>query len=172
MFDAAIRAPSGGNAQDWRFVVITDPADKQAIGGWFWEAWERYQPEYAADPSKLDALPRRRRLPLKSTEHLARHVAEAPVIVAPCGRRGQHSTPGGSIFPAVQNLLLAARALGLGATPTTLGLRDRPAIKALLDLPKSIEPVCLIPVGYPLGRFGPVTRRPVAEIMRWDRWSE
>ena len=71
-----------------------------------------------------------------------------------------------------ENLLLAARALGLGAAPTTLGLRDRPAAKAVLDLPSTIEPFCLIPVGYPTGRFGPVSRRPVAEILRWDRWSK
>ncbi|MGH2603849.1 MAG: nitroreductase family protein, partial [Dehalococcoidia bacterium] len=71
----------------------------------------------------------------------------------------------------VQNLLLAARALGLGAALTTLVLRDRAAVRAVLSLPETIEPFCMVPVGYPAGRFGPVTRRPVAEVMRWDRWS-
>jgi nitroreductase len=78
---------------------------------------------------------------------------------------------GGSIWPAVQNLLLAARALGLGATPTTLGLSDRPAARAVLGLPDTMEPFCLIPVGYPMGHFGPVTRRPIDEVLRWDRWQ-
>ncbi len=78
---------------------------------------------------------------------------------------------GGSIWPGVQNLLLAARALGLAATPTTFALADRPAAKAVLNLPATIEPFCLIPVGYPMGKFGPVTRQPVSTIMRWDRWD-
>ena len=78
---------------------------------------------------------------------------------------------GGSIWPGVQNLLLAARALGLGAAPTTLGLTNRAAAKEALNLPPPIEPFCLIPVGYPMGKFGPVSRRPLSEILRWDRWS-
>jgi nitroreductase len=71
----------------------------------------------------------------------------------------------------VQNLLLAARALGLAATPTTFAIADRNAARAVLNLPETIRPFALIPVGYPMGKFGPVTRKPVAEIMRWDRWS-
>ena len=71
----------------------------------------------------------------------------------------------------MQNLLLAARALGLAATPTTFALADRHAACEVLALPEDIQPFCLIPVGYPIGKFGPVTRKPVAEIMRWDRWS-
>ena len=78
---------------------------------------------------------------------------------------------GGSIWPGVQNLLLAARALGLGATPTTLALGDHQAISEVLSLPDTMAAYCLIPVGYPLGRFGPVSRKPVEEIMRWNQWS-
>ena len=99
LFDAAIRAPSGGNAQDWRFVAITDPALKQQIQGWFWEAWTRYQPRYAADPALMDALPRSRRLSLKSTDYLARHVHEARNWTSsvkrevPCGALAQLTSP-------------------------------------------------------------------------------
>jgi nitroreductase len=78
---------------------------------------------------------------------------------------------GGSVWPGIQNLLLAARALGLGAAPTTLGLSNRAAAKEVLGLPDDMEAFCLIPVGYPMGRFGPVTRLPVADTLRWDRWS-
>lgn len=172
LFDAAIRAPSGGNAQDWRFVVVRDPSVKAAIGGWFWEAWQRYQPEYAADPTKIDALPRRRRLTMRSTEHLARHVAEAPVIVAPCGPRGAHSTPGGSIFPAVQNLLLAARTLGLGGVITNFARPHEAELRAMLGMPEEQQIYCLVPLGYPVDRPGPVRRRPVKQVVFIDRWQQ
>ena len=71
----------------------------------------------------------------------------------------------------MQNLLLAARALELGAAPTTLGLVDRDAARAVLALPDDVEAFCLIPVGYPVGKFGPVTRIPVEETVHWDRWG-
>jgi nitroreductase len=172
VFDAAIRAPSGGNAQDWRFIAIMDPGVKATIGGWFREAWQRYQPEYAADPAKLDALPRRRRLPLKSTAYLVEHVAEAPVIVAPCGLRGKHSTPGGSIFPAVQNLLLAARALGLGGAITNFAGPHEADLRAMLGVPEEYQIYCLVPLGYPIDRPGPVRRRPVKQVVFIDRWQQ
>ena len=109
----------------------------------------------------------------------AEHLHEIPALVFACvelgAARAESFAAGmgaaGSVWPGVQNLLLAARALGLGATPTSIGFRDRAAVKQALDLPDTIEPVCMIPVGYPLGKFGPVSRRPVEEIMRWDRWS-
>ena len=135
VLDAEIRAPSGGNSQDWRFLVIRDPAVKGAIGGWFLEAWSRYQSEYVANPSRIESLPRTRRLLARSTDYLVRHVAEAPVIVAPVGQRGRHSTPGGSIFPAVQNLLLAARGLGLGGAITNFAGAHEADLRGLLGVP-------------------------------------
>jgi nitroreductase len=172
LFDAAIRAPSGGNAQDWRFVAITEPALKQRIQGWFWEAWQRYQPKYAAEPALMDALPRSRRLSLRSTDHLARHVHEAPVIVAPCSERGRHSTPGGSIFPAIQNLLLAARALGLGGSITNFARAHEEELAAALGVPDTYQIYCLIPLGYPLDRPGPLRRRPVKQVVFLNHWDE
>ena len=71
----------------------------------------------------------------------------------------------------MQNLLLTARALGLGAAPTTLALRDQDAVRRVLHLPEGFAALCLIPVGYPMGKFGPVARRPLQEIMRFDRWD-
>jgi len=171
LFDATVRAPSGGNAQDWRWIVITEPAVKQAIQGWFWEAWQRYQPEFAADPAKIEALPRARRLALKSTDYLCRHVGEAPAIVAPLGQRGRHSTPGGSIFPAVQNLLLAARALSLGGAITNFAAAHEAELRALLAIPEEYQIYCLIPLGYPQDKPGPVRRRPVKQAVYVDRWQ-
>src|SRR5205823_4530090 len=147
---AAIRAPSGQNAQDWRFVAVTERPLKDQIQAWFAEAWTRYQPRYVADPSLMDALPRSQRLALKSTAYLAAHVAEIPVIVVACGQRGRHSTPGGSIFPAIQNLLLAARALGLGASITNFARVHEAELSALLGIPDDQQVYCLLPLGYPI----------------------
>ena len=77
----------------------------------------------------------------------------------------------GSVWPGIQNLLLTARSLGLGAAPTTLALRDQDAVREVLNLPETFAALCLIPVGYPMGKFGPVSRRPVEEIMRFDQWD-
>jgi nitroreductase len=172
LFDAAIRAPSGQNVQDWRFVLITKPATKATIQDWFWTAWQAYQPEYAADPSLIDALPRSKRLALKSTDYLCRHIGDAPVIITVCGLRGRHTTPGGSIFPAVQNLLLAARALGLGAGITNFARAHEAELAQLLGLPADEQIFCLIPIGYPLDHPGPLRRRPVKSVVYLDGWQQ
>jgi nitroreductase len=78
----------------------------------------------------------------------------------------------GSVWPGVQNLLLMARSLGLGAAPTTLALRNQSEVRQALRLPETFAALCLIPVGYPLGKFGPVTRLPVSTIMRFDAWTD
>ena len=102
---------------------------------------------------------------------------EIPALIIACMEFGQKvdaatmSRGGGSIWPGIQNLLLAARALGLGAAPTTLALGNYKLISEILNLPETMGAFCLIPVGYPLGNFGPVTRKPVEEIMRFDKWS-
>ena len=107
----------------------------------------------------------------------ADHMHEIPALIIACmlfdeePSAADRARAGGSIWPGVQNVLLAARALGLGAAPTTLGLVDREAAKRVLGLPARMEAYCLIPVGYPLGNFGPVTRMPVGETMKWDRWD-
>jgi nitroreductase len=109
----------------------------------------------------------------------AEHMAEIPALIIACLELGAPpresfaagAGAGGSIWPGVQNVLLAARALGLGSAPTTLGLTNRAAVREILNLPETIEPFCLIPVGYPMGNFGPLSRRPLDEVLRWDRWS-
>lgn len=169
LFDAAIRAPSGGNAQDWRFVIISERAIKEQIAVWFREAWVRYRARFPDDP---DTLPRSQRLSLRSTEYLVHHLAETPVLVAACGLRGRHTTPGGSIFPAVQNLLLAARALGLGGSITNFAAAHEQELRELLSIPDSNQIYCLIPLGYPLDQHGPVRRRPVQRSVFLNRWQQ
>ncbi len=172
LFDAAIRAPSGQNAQDWRFVVVRDPEVKGWMQAWAKEGWTRYQPRYAEDPSLIDSLPRTQRLALRGVEYLVHHLAEVAVVVVVCGLRGKHSTPGGSIFPAVQNLLLAARALGLGGTIFNLPLTHPQELMRVLGIPADYQIYCLLPLGYPKDRPGPVRRKPVKEVVFWGRWGE
>jgi nitroreductase len=172
LLDAAIRAPSGQNVQDWRFVVVTDPEIKRRMQTWAEEGWSRYQPRYAEDPALMEQLPRTKRLSLKSVEHLVRHLGEAPAIVVVCGLRGRHSTPGGSAFPAVQNLLLAARGLGLGASIFNLPLAHVGELMEALGIPESNQIYCLIPLGYPEDRHGPVRRKPIKGVVFWNRWEQ
>lgn len=167
LLDAAIRAPSGQNAQDWRFVIVRDRAVKERMQRWAEEAWRRYATRFP----DLDALPRSQRLSLRSVEHLVHHFAEVPVVIVLCGLRGRHLTPGGSIFPAVQNLLLTARALGLGGSIFNLALGNREELRALLGIPESNEIACALPLGYPQDRHGPVRRKPVKEVAYLERWG-
>ena len=172
VLDAAIRAPSGQNAQDWRFVVITDPEVKRRMQSWAEEGWGHYQRRYAEEPGQSDALPRTQRLSLRSVEHLAHHLAEAPAIVAVCGLKGRHSSPGGSAFPAVQNLLLAARGLGLGASIFNLPLTHASELMEALGIPESNQIYCLVPLGYPEDKHGPVRRKPVKRVVFRERWEQ
>lgn len=180
LIDAANQAPSGSNAQNGRWMVVRDPAQKAKLAELNHRAVTAYAAPNSARPASLphQTADARARM-LAAVVWQAEHFAEIPAHVIACLQMGAPvrdtfsagAGAGGSIWPGVQNLLLAARALGLAATPTTLGLVDRPAAKAVLGLPEDIEPFCIIPVGFPMGKFGPVTRRPVTEIMRWDRWS-
>ncbi len=178
LVDAANQGPTGSNAQLGRWIVVRDPAQKGRLAELNKKAVNVYVGPNSGRPASLPhhSAEKRARM-LKSVMWQAEHMQEIPALIIACAQfaapvsRAESMAAGGSIWPAVQNLLLAARAVGLGAAPTTLGLADRPAAKHVLGLPDTIEPLCLIPVGYPLGKFGPVTRIPVQEIMRWDRWE-
>ena len=171
LLDAAIRAPSGQNAQDWRFVIIRDPALKQRMQEWSQTPWQRYTARYADDPAAIDRLPRSQRLSLRSVEHLVHHLAECPVVIAVLGLKGRHGTPGGSTFPAVQNLLLAARALGLGGSVFNFPLSHEAELRAELKIPENNQIYCMLPIGYPTDRQGPVKRKPVGDIAYLDAFG-
>ena len=110
---------------------------------------------------------------LASAEHLANHLHEAPVWIVPCLSGATPTrTSGSSIYPAVQNMLLAARALGLGATLTTLYLQFEKDAEAAMGLPADVHSYAILPIGYPVGRFGPVRRTGLADVVYEDRWGQ
>ena len=178
LIDAANQAPSGSNMQNARWIVVRDPEVKQKLADLNRVGVEAYVGPQSGRAGSLphQSADKRQRM-LDSVLWQMEHMHEIPALVIACMELGQKvdavtaARAGGSIWPGIQNLLLAARALGLGAAPTTLGLGDPEAVAEALDLPETMAAYCLIPVGYPLGNFGPVTRKPVAEIMRFDRWS-
>jgi nitroreductase len=168
MLNAAIRAPNGGNRQPWRFVVIRDADIKRRLGQWYLLAWQ-------AATAAMEALTQ----PYRYGAELAQQMATVPVLILACIDHGEAGpgpgpvTRGASIYPAVQNLMLAARALGLGTVLTTLHTQYEREIKALLNIPETVETAALIPVGYPAegSRFGRARRRPLAEVVFYDRWG-
>lgn len=170
VLDAAIRAPSGGNRQPWNFIVIRDPQTKRRIAEWYLDSWKSsYGPlREAAMASPATAKT------FASADYLANHLAEVPVlIIATVNMAGVApvSPPGASIYPAVQNLMLAARALGLGTALTTLHRAHEQEVKDLLGIPEGVETMCLIPLGWPRGKFGQGQRIPVEKVTYWDRWG-
>lgn len=178
LIDAANQAPSGSNRQGARWIIVRDPDQKKRLADLNRAAVNAYIGPHSGRPGSLphQSAAKRQRM-LQAVLWQAEHMHEIPALIVACYRfdepvsGGAVARAGGSIWPAVQNLLLAARALGLGAAPTTLALSDRKAAREVLGLPDDVEAFCLIPVGFPLGRFGPVTRLPVRETLRWDRWE-
>jgi nitroreductase len=167
ILDAARRAPSGGNSQPVRWVVVRDPEVRRRVG----EAYravarpaliKSYGPAAETDPAVARLL--------ASALHLADHMAEAPVLLVPCAPRGRTRVEG-SVYPAIQNLMLAARARGLGTTLTSLHRDDEPAFRAILGIPDDVDTFAIIPVGHPLGRWGEGQRKPLRETTYWDRWG-
>ena len=174
ILEAGVCAPSGGNMQRWRFLVIRDPKVKETVGALYKRAWdEQVAPRYrAGEPAPGMSRERFLRL-LDAAEYLAAHIHEAPVWIVPCLEGGTPMrTSGSSIYPAVQNMLLAARALGLGATLTTLHLQFEQEAEAALGLPPGVHSYALLPLGYPMGRFGPVRRVPLADVVYEERWGQ
>lgn len=177
LVDAGNQGPTGSNAQGVRWIIVRDAEQRERLAELNKAAVTRYA---APDSGRAAALPHqaadKRVRMLDAVLWQAENMQDIPALVIACYEfpqpvTGQSAGAGGSVWPAVQNLLLAARALGLGAAPTTLGLSNRTAAREVLALPDNMEAYCLIPVGYPMGRFGPVTRMPVEQTVRWDRWD-
>jgi len=160
--------------QRWRFLVVQDPEIKRTVGTWYKRAWDEIvAPRYrSGEPAPGTSRDRFLRM-LDAAEYLAAHIHEAPVWIIPCLQgEAPTRTAGSSIYPAVQNMLLAARALGLGATLTTLYLNYEKEVEAALGLPADWHSYALLPIGYPVGRFGPVRRVPLEEVVYADRWGQ
>jgi nitroreductase len=168
ILDAASRAPNGGNFQPARFLVIRDPERIRAFGALYREAWwakRRDGPGW----TRIEEIPPSEKGFLAAAQ-LADEIAQAPVVVLAFAiARGDL---GHSVLPAVQNLLLAARALGIGSTLTTLHEDVMPRVAEMFDVPEAAEFYCCVPLGYPRGRFGTTLRRPTSETTHWDSWGQ
>lgn len=179
LIEAANQAPSGSNTQNARWIVVRNPAVKEKLAELNRKGVESYLAPLVDNPGSLShqSADKRQRM-VDAVVWQKEHMHEIPALIIACMDFGAPATNdmiargNGSIWPGIQNLLLAARALELGAAPTTLALNDRKAVAEVLNLPDSMAAYALIPVGYPLGTFGPVTRKPLAEILRFDRWSD
>jgi nitroreductase len=176
IIEAGVCAASGGNAQNWRFLVVKSPEIKKAVQVYYKRAFEEYlRPHYQKAAVPPGATRAGFDVQVSSVEHLTEHFHEAPVWIVPCLTNQRPSLPrweGASIYPAVQNMLLAARALGLGATLTTRHLFYERETEEILGLPAGVHSYAILPIGYPLGNFGPVKRGPVGEVAYLDRWGE
>nr|UXE44060.1 albonoursin synthase [uncultured bacterium] len=165
LLELALRAPTGANKQNWEFIVVKDPAVKARLGKLNRQALRVY--------ARIERLPSP-----AAVEWQAQHFADIPVIVVACLSAVIPLWPPvataslyGSIFPSVQNLLLAARAAGVGATLITLPLWSRFLARRALGLPWSIAPCAVVPLGWPQGRYGPTERRAVEEVVSLDRYG-
>jgi nitroreductase len=174
LIELALKAPTGSNAQNWEFVVVRDRAVKERLGALNRRAWRLYG-GIARYLSRKD--PKMLRL-LDAVQWQADNFAEIPVIVVACLRGPRAPFPPiaassyyGSIYPAVQNLLLAARSAGLGAALITLPLWSTFLARRALGLPLSVQPCAVVPIGWPRGKYGPTTRRPVGEVVHLDRYG-
>lgn len=165
--EAATHAPSAENRQPWVFVVVRDAERRAAIGELTRRAWQeggRRHSEGRLTPALLDDVSR----------GAEGGVAAAPVLVVVCGdsRLGLETTLASSVYPAVQNLLLAASALGLGSAMTTLTVGFAAELRALLDLPDEVRPMAVVPLGWPARPLGPPRRVPVRERTHLDRYGQ
>jgi nitroreductase len=184
LIEAATWAPSGGNRQPWRIVVVRDAAAKQRLRDLYVQTWESYARGQRRAMEQLPPDSRRRgERMLRAADHLAEHLHEAPVILVFCfnpqllaitdATLGRPSVVGGaSLYPAVQNLLLACRAEGLGCVLTTLLCMFEADVRTLLQIPAPWATSAFIPIGYPSGSgHGPVSRKPVEDMCFLDTWG-
>ncbi len=176
VLEAATKAPSGTNQQPWGFVVVRE-AERRASIGEMMRDWLAGDEAFQTYLSNIDAIsdPSRRRI-AEGARRLFKDMGGAPVIIVPCLYEVSSPRPdglfaGSSIYPAVQNLLLAARGLGLGTVLTTFQWRFEDRLRALLELPEDAIPVALIPIGYPDANFGPTVRKSVESVVHWDVWG-
>jgi nitroreductase len=177
--ELALKAPTGSNAQNWEFVVVKDRATKEAFARRYRQAWRLYGglgKRMARDDESMQKV-------LRAVDWQVENFADIPVVVVACLRGGYRvpavlpsppmaqSSYYGSVYPSVQNLLLAARAMGLGASLITLPLWSTTLARTLLGLPFNVQPCCMVPLGWPRGRYGPTTRKPAGKVAHLDRYG-
>lgn len=181
---AATCAPSGGNAQPWRVLVLRDPERKRALAGHFESTWADYSQPGRQAMERLPEAKRARGMKVMAAgDHLAAHFAQSPVVFVfvhdpyQMAREGPRDPQpqclfGGSLYPAIQNLLLACRAEGLGGVLTTMSWRREPEILRALEIPEPWRLHAIVPVGYPVGSgHGPIARKALSTMAHLDRWG-
>jgi nitroreductase len=172
---AGVCAPNGGNSQRWRFLVIKDRKIKEAVQVWYKRAYDEIiGPRYASSAPPPGATKDGYKRQHSAVEYLTEHFHEAPVWIVACLEDGPspNRMSGASIYPAVQNMLLAARALGLGCTLTTRHMLFEKEADKALGLPDGVHSYAILPIGYPMGKFGPVGRGPLTDFVYQDRWGQ
>ena len=176
VIEAGTKAPSGTNTQPWGFVVIQDDAIRQAISDQLLEGLKGNEGLQQMLEQGSQSADKTTRLMLKGAQRLFTNLASAPVFIIPCLYQVSSPAPegllsGSSIYGAVQNMLLAARALGLGTVMTTFQMAAEQILREQCNLPDDATPVALIPMGYPDAKFGPTTRKPVETVTHWEQWG-
>ncbi len=174
LIELALKAPSGSNLQNWEFIVVKDRAVKARLATLTripWRFYGRLGRRIGRDDPKTQRM-------LDAVQWQTDHFEDIPVLVVACLRGLRFPFPPivatayyGSIYPSVQNLLLAARAAGLGATLITLPLWNTWLARRALRLPWKVSPCAVVPLGWPKGRYGPTTRRPVGDVVHVDRYG-
>lgn len=175
---AGLCAPSGGDVQHWRFIVVKDADIKKQIQLRYKKALDQLLPRYRAAPPPPGKTEAQKNRMLDAVVYLTEHFHEAPVLIVGClvgdmaKAIGLPKMSGASIYPAIQNMLLAARGLGLGSTLTTRHLLHEKEVNEILGLPDNAETFAILPIGYPMGKFGPVSRQSVEAVTFQDRWGQ
>lgn len=176
ILEAGVCAANGGNYQRWRFLVVKDQATKKAVQVWYKKAFDEVVgPRYANSPPPPGVSAEKYARQHHAVEYLTDHFHEAPVWIVACLDEGKNTptrTSGASIYPAVQNMLLAARALGLGSTLTTRHLLYAKEAEAALGLPEGVHSYAILPIGWPMGKFGPVGRTRLEDVVFNERWGQ
>jgi nitroreductase len=176
VIEAATMGPSGGNRQPWIFLVVREPELKEFVAVRYRAAWERYFTPAARAIVANDPQSPRGRV-LRSAKYLAEHLGEAPVLIFGCvkrytdrGRAGQPMQ--NALFPAIQNLCLAARGYSLGTSITGLHTMFADEVDKKLGVPSEYANIALIPMGYPKGRWARPDRKPALSVTFWEKWGE
>jgi len=178
LLELSLKAPTSSNTQDWLYMVVEDRAQKARIARLYRVLYRAFNPIV----QRMARGDERELRNMRPGQWQAENFEDIPVFVIPCYRRNMKHRPVGwpqisvasyygSVFPAVQNLLLACRAVGLGASLQTLPIWCVPAARHILGLPRTVNPVCIIPIGWAEGRYGPTTRRPIGEVVHLDRFG-
>ncbi len=180
--ELALHAPTGANGQNWEFIVVKDRRLKEKLAKRYRQGWKV---QYGAIIRRAVARDESMARIARAVQWQVDYFTEVPVLVVACLRLGARegrlplvrmphaaeSAYWGSIYPSVQNLLLAARAMGLGASLITLPLWSRTSARKILGLPPAVAPCCIVTLGWPRGHYGPTTRKQVEEVIHLDAYG-